>query len=417
MALEFLRFFVESRLEDRMDEKKLEALREKRLARIIDSASRTKHYEPLVASRKISLASLDSLPLLSKDELRRDSASFLARGTDRKRLIPVSTSGSSGTPMTVYLSGEDAQKMHASILSTVNSLGYGPFDVMAHIRSHQGGRTPKLTGGLFRKLILHTSARESDNLEAMCRHGASVLSGYPSTMAIMAGRNLQNPRKLKAAFSGGEMLVQEARKAISESFSCPVYDLYACWELGLIASECREGRMHVHSRMYEVEILDGKGRPKKSGVGEVIVTSLLNSSMPLLRYRIGDRAEWGKPCPCGRSTPVLASLHGRLDDMLTLPSGKRIPAWSTNVSRLFSVLHSVWEYQAVQEREGLIVFRYVPRAGELSSNEKEEISQKIREGFMGEEVSVEFEAVPSIKRTSGKLRRFVSKLNSRKPVY
>ena len=50
---------------------------------------------------------------------------------------------------------------------------------------------------------------------------------------------------------------------------------------------------------------------------------LHNFAMPLIRYAIGDLAEVGAACPCGRTLPVLRRVLGRTRDMLVLPSGEK----------------------------------------------------------------------------------------------
>ena len=74
-----------------------------------------------------------------------------------------------------------------------------------------------------------------------------------------------------------------------------------------------------------MEVLDNHGRPCKEGeTGRVVLTDLHNFTMPLIRYEIGDYAEVGPPCACGRGLPVLARILGRSRNMLTLPAGDRI---------------------------------------------------------------------------------------------
>jgi phenylacetate-CoA ligase len=53
--------------------------------------------------------------------------------------------------------------------------------------------------------------------------------------------------------------------------------------------------------------------------GELVVTSLVNRAMPLIRYRIGDRASWptaDSACGCGRTLPLLEGVEGRALDRL-----------------------------------------------------------------------------------------------------
>ena len=55
----------------------------------------------------------------------------------------------------------------------------------------------------------------------------------------------------------------------------------------------------------------------------VVISTLHNFAMPLLRYDIGDFAEVGDDCPCGRRLPVLKRILGRQRNLLCLPSGQR----------------------------------------------------------------------------------------------
>jgi phenylacetate-CoA ligase len=87
--------------------------------------------------------------------------------------------------------------------------------------------------------------------------------------------------------------------------SCPDYEHY-----------------HVQSENVLVEVVDESGAACAPGaVGRVLVTVLNNFAMPLIRYDIGDYAEAGAPCPCGRGLPVLARIMGRSRNMLRLPGG------------------------------------------------------------------------------------------------
>ena len=73
-----------------------------------------------------------------------------------------------------------------------------------------------------------------------------------------------------------------------------------------------------------VEVVDDAGRPCAPGeVGRVLVTSLNNFATPLIRYELGDYAEVGEPCSCGRGLPVLKRVMGRYRNLLTLPDGTR----------------------------------------------------------------------------------------------
>jgi phenylacetate-coenzyme A ligase PaaK-like adenylate-forming protein len=105
----------------------------------------------------------------------------------------------------------------------------------------------------------------------------------------------------------------EGPLATIRDWDVPLTDLYAADEAGCIALQCPDHEhYHVQSESVLVEVLDVEGRACAPGaVGRVVVTTLQNFAMPLVRYDIGDVAEAGDPCPCGRGLPVLRRIARR----------------------------------------------------------------------------------------------------------
>jgi phenylacetate-CoA ligase len=129
----------------------------------------------------------------------------------------------------------------------------------------------------------------------------------------------------KVIITTAEALTEPDRQKIEGVFGCRVFNEYGCGEVGTIAHECEEGNLHLSSENMIVEVLSESGRPVKPGEsGEIVVTDLVNFSMPLIRYRLKDYASIsGEPCPCGRTLPTLLNIHGREYDMLVNTSGQK----------------------------------------------------------------------------------------------
>ena len=89
--------------------------------------------------------------------------------------------------------------------------------------------------------------------------------------------------------------------------------MYTCQEAGYLALQCPDyPHFHVQSENVLLEVVDDVGQPCGPGeVGRVLITSLNNFATPLIRYELGDYAEVGAPCPCGRGLPVLKRIMGR----------------------------------------------------------------------------------------------------------
>jgi phenylacetate-CoA ligase len=129
---------------------------------------------------------------------------------------------------------------------------------------------------------------------------------------------------LKSVITTSEVLSPAQRDLIQQAFGVPVQDEYGCGEVGPIAYECEEGRLHVMSENLVVELVTASGEPAEVGEsGEIVVTDLNNRAMPLVRYRLGDFGVQGPACRCGRGFPVLEKIWGRAYDFVRTADGRR----------------------------------------------------------------------------------------------
>ena len=95
-----------------------------------------------------------------------------------------------------------------------------------------------------------------------------------------------------------------------------------------IASQCRAGDLyHINHELVFVEVVDDHDRPAEEGeVGHLLVTSLENTLLPFIRYRIGDSAVLARrPCACGDSFPAFLRVEGRTLDWIVDDTGARVP--------------------------------------------------------------------------------------------
>ncbi|HVY05048.1 MAG TPA: hypothetical protein VHB46_03630 [Burkholderiales bacterium] len=139
---------------------------------------------------------------------------------------------------------------------------------------------------------------------------------------------------LREARSFGEAVPAHMRDYIRTQWQIPLSDVYTARETGYVALQCPEsGEYHVQSESVLLEVVGEDGAPCGAGeIGRVLVTPLHNFAMPLIRYDIGDYAEVGPACRCGRGLPVLRRILGRRRNMLRLPDGSmRWPTLGTEV--------------------------------------------------------------------------------------
>jgi phenylacetate-CoA ligase len=148
------------------------------------------------------------------------------------------------------------------------------------------------------------------------------------------------------------------REKIEKVFGCRVFDRYGCREVGSIACECpHHAGLHVFPWGNYIEIVDEKGRPVPPGVeGNILVTSLTNYAMPLIRYQMGDRGSLAADanCPCGRNGQWLQRITGRLTDDFRTRAGRLVPgiyfvhmigvALNTGTIKKFQVIQEDYEH-------------------------------------------------------------------------
>jgi phenylacetate-CoA ligase len=108
--------------------------------------------------------------------------------------------------------------------------------------------------------------------------------------------------------------------------------------------------------------------------GRVVVTVLHNFATPLVRYELGDYAEAGVDCACGRGLPVLTRIMGRVRNMLVAADGKRY--WPTFGSRSLGNIASIRQHQFAQIGRDLIEARLVTSAP-LDSHLEEHIRNRV----------------------------------------
>jgi phenylacetate-CoA ligase len=118
-------------------------------------------------------------------------------------------------------------------------------------------------------------------------------------------------------------------------------------------------------------VVDEKGDQVPSGkTGRIVVTDLHNFATPLIRYDIGDYAEVGLACSCGRGLPTLAHILGRERNLILMPDGSR--HWPLVGYAKYREIAPVRQYQVVQEGRQQVEMRLVVERP-LTSHEEENL--------------------------------------------
>jgi phenylacetate-CoA ligase len=246
-------------------------------------------------------------------------------------------------------------------------------------------------------------------LDALKKFNVTYVLGYSSSLHALALGALRLGRRdirLRVAIANAEPLFPFQREAIAEAFACPIRETYGMAEIVAAAGECDHGTLHMWPEVGVVEVLDKDHSVRNGVVADLVCTGLLNADMPLVRYRVGDRGalRLGSPCACGRRLPALASVEGRVDDMLFTRDGRPVG----RLDPVFKAALPLVEAQIVQERLDRVRVRYVP-APTFTPDAERSLVSRLRDR-MGD-VEVVLEEVESVPRTpQGKFRAVVCAL-------
>lgn len=323
------------------------------------------------AAASASAEGLAALPVLTRRDLLEnyDGLKSMSIPPEHGETAELRTSGSTGGPVRVLKTQLSQLFWNAFTLREHRWHGRDLALKLAVIRHGVTEGIAQSWGTATARLVatgpsanLSASTDIGEQLGWLQREEPSYLLTYPSNAAALAKLSLERevhlPR-LRQVRTLGEMLTADVRNACHEAWGVQVIDVYSANEVGYVALQCpQHEHYHVQSEGVLVEVLDQHSQPCAVGeTGRLVVTDLQNLGTPLVRYEIGDYAERGASCACGRGLPVLSRIAGRVRNMLVTAEGKRY--WPLLGSRKFIEVAPVLQHQIVQKQHNLLEARLV----------------------------------------------------------
>jgi phenylacetate-CoA ligase len=172
---------------------------------------------------------------------------------------------------------------------------------------------------------------------------------YATVFALYCERQGISFPSLKFILCSYEFVSVVHRRILERVFRVPVLNLYGSTETGHLMMEQENGLMRP---VFETAFFENVNTDAK-GVSDLVVTTLTNPLMPLVRYWIGDLVErLEKPY----STRFI--VHGRVADSFRVSGGKRVTTWE--IDQAFKDVEGIAHYQLVERRDGPWLLRFVP---------------------------------------------------------
>jgi len=303
---------------------------------------------------------LEKIPLISREDLQNNSRIFMSKDISVRKVFKMHTSGTTGIALQHVLDREAWAWLKAISLRNWSWAGWNFTDKVGLMTV--AGSSSQQKGNFKNKIwlnvqnlvpieIMHMDeAIIRENLRKIEKYRITHLRGYPSGIYSMALfiQKLDIKMEMKSVMTTAEVLYPYQRKVIEDVFGCRVFDAYGTHDGCVSSGECeRHKGLHLHFEPSIVQIVDPAGRSVPNGrEGDVVATALFNYAMPLIRYKVNDRATMSKePCSCGRNTPLIKHILGRSSEIFRLPNGRifnglSMPLEDYNSIEFFQIVHA-----------------------------------------------------------------------------
>lgn len=344
---------------------------------------------------------IEKIPIMTRGDLKRISLkNLIATNLPSRRSIESFTSGSTAEPLKIF---QDIRMLFRRRLTAAYELNYArrcnsPALVISlsqirhlkHLNGYHVLRGLDLENTEWRKSVFYpkvallkprtliTTPTYLKRLRAFCEGDHFFFS------------TIQNIRYY------GEYLDTKEREELEKFFHCPIYGIYGSQECSLIAIQCKNYRYHLAPWMNYVEILDDNGNALPLGRrGKIVITSLENEYMPIIRYQIGDSGVLlSGTCDCGKTTPRI-EVEGRIMGYIDFTDGSRF--FISSILKYFSenFFESIRQFQLEQNSTKQVFIRFVPASGSDVSKIKAKMNEYFSKIFV-DQINFELNAVDAI---------------------
>ncbi len=294
----------------------------------------------------ISLKELSKIPTTSKDDLEKFNADFVC--VSSKKIVEfVTTSGTTGNPITIALSANDLDRLAYNEARALQLAGITDEDVVQITatldKRFMAGMAYYLGLQKIGAAAIRTGVGNPEfQWDNIMQFNPTTIIGVPSFLYKLGMHNKgkMHASTIKKSICIGEPLRNSdftnntLAQHLNEYWDVDFRSTYASTEMATAFTECEAKRGgHLLPELIILEILDAFGMPVGDGeLGEITITPLGVEGMPLLRFKTGDLArKHSLPCICGRNTLRLGPIEGRKLQMIKFKGTTIFPQQIENI--------------------------------------------------------------------------------------
>lgn len=337
---------------------------------------------------------ISALPILTRDDIQAADTNLISikLPVEHGVCYPLETSGSTGKPIKTL--GTDFTRLFyvalvlrehtwhkrdfSKILLSIRwaKLGFAEAP-LGHKQNTWGPPINqfKTTG---QSIFINVASDTRSQIDSILLYNPSYVLSYPSQLAALAEYCLAHDIHfpfVEEVRTTGETFTKTYMNIIQKAWpNVKITDIYSTEEIGNVAQQCPEyHNYHVNVENVFLEIVDENNFPCRIGqLGNVLLTSLMNYATPLIRYEIGDYAEFGEPCQCGRKLPVIKKIVGRKRNRIKLPNGESRFPYLGEREEVAGIITNARKFQFIQHSLNDIEYKIVI-AKPLTSTQEEQL--------------------------------------------
>lgn len=356
--------------------------------------------------------SINSFPVVNKRIIKDNIDDILVKKYDINTLHKMSTSGSTGTPFTIYQNREKRNAVLAEIIFFGKKANYtfGEKEIYPRIwvKSVKKSFIKKFLQNI---ITFYTSSLEDYNLEkldlTLKKNRVKCILSYASTLYAFDKYLCKNGNakgyRIKSIVSGSELLNEDTRKSLSTYFNCNVYSRYSNEENGLLGQDFGfDKKFWLNETNYYFEFLKvDEDKPAEQGeLARIVVTDLLNFAMPMIRYDTGDLCKY----TIQDNKKYITEIYGRRGDLIYNTHGESM---SPHI-----ITNNMWEIPNIIQWKfvqlGKINYKIILNV-EKNFNGEKELLQKFK-NLLGNNSIIEFEYIDEIPVLNSGKRKYIENL-------
>lgn len=363
-----------------------------------------------------TIEDLYKFPTLSKNELRQWMEEEVGKSQYEHYFLDT-TSGSSGTPTSVYYSPIEKAWNMANWMRVLIRGGYNPFLGMtaSRLSAHSvsaGQKNIFQKAGFLRREFINQYDPEKDVIAQINAIGPDLLYMNKTELmrvALYAKKNNIQVHHPKFLVPTGEMIDNQSRALFLEVFSEGLIDAYGAAELGSCMTRYPGTDFwRIQGDLFAVNICDDDGNPVEEG--NLCITPLYRKDFPLINYLVGDWARYGYREDGSR---IIAAILGRSNDFISHEDGTLTTFFM--VAPIFARCKEIIQVRLIQKSfEDLVVQAVIDDA--LTLKQRDEVEQSILSQLnekLKRPMNITFDWCDVIQPdANGKLRLIVNEMNN-----